>query len=475
MLGNRLPIRWRVTAAFAAVLTLVLFATGAFVFARMSHELDDALEASLQVRAREVSAQVDRPGLPLSEPGAPTLEADEYVAQILRSDGSVVAASTFAGLTLVEGSRLVAALRGPVLWDRPGDDLLDEDLRLLAIPVARDGGTFVVVVGASLDERNEALATLLIIEVLGLTAALLAASAAGYVMTGLALRPVEALRARADEITLSDLAAPERPRLPVPPAADETSALGRTLNTMLDRLAEARATERAALDRERRFVAEASHQLRTPLTIITSEVELAQLASSDHDAQAEALRSIGEEADRMARLADQLVLLAAGDEQRLVGPREPVAVGDLLLAASERHRAHAAELGRSITVRADSGLAVPADRARLEVALDSLVENALQHGAGDIEVSGSGTGREVVLSVRDRGPGFPAAVAAEAFERFRRGSRSSGTGLGLAIVQAVARAHGGQATIEPGTEGNTVSISLPSRPAGGSRAVVPPR
>ncbi|HEV2931083.1 MAG TPA: hypothetical protein VGW74_20570, partial [Propionibacteriaceae bacterium] len=164
MVGNRLPIRWRVTAAFAAVLTMVLFATGAFVFARMSHELDDALEASLQVRAREVSAQVDRPGLPLSEPGAPTLEADEYVAQILRSDGSVVAASSFAGLTLVEGSRLVAALRGPILWDRPGDDLLDEDLRLLAIPVTRDGGTFVVVVGTSLDERNEALATLLIIE-----------------------------------------------------------------------------------------------------------------------------------------------------------------------------------------------------------------------------------------------------------------------------------------------------------------------
>ncbi|HEV2893486.1 MAG TPA: HAMP domain-containing sensor histidine kinase [Actinomycetota bacterium] len=177
----------------------------------------------------------------------------------------------------------------------------------------------------------------------------------------------------------------------------------------------------------------------------------------------------------MARLADQLVLLAAGDEQRLVGPREPVAVGDLLQAAAERHRAHAAELGRLITVRADSGLVVPADRARLEVALDSLVENALQHGAGDIELSCSATDREVVLSVRDRGPGFPAAVAAEAFERFRRGSRSSGTGLGLAIVQAVARAHGGQATIEPGTGGNTVSISLPSRPAGGSRAVVPPR
>jgi two-component system, OmpR family, sensor kinase len=462
VIGSRLPIRWRVTAAFAAVLTLVLFATGAFVLARMAHELDDALETNLQVRAGEVAAQVDRPGLPLSRPGAPTLEADENVAQILRPDGSVVAASSFAGVTLVDPARLAAALRGPVLWDRPGDDVLDENLRLLAVPVTGEGGTFVVVVGSSLDERDEALGTLLVVEVVGLTAALVAASAAGYAMTGLALRPVEALRARADEITLTDLAPAERPRLPVPPAADEISALGRTLNTMLDRLAEARATERAALDNERRFVAEASHQLRTPLTIITSEVELAQLASSDHDGQAAALRSIGEEADRMARLADQLLLLAAGDEQRLVGPREPVQVAELLQAAAERQRAQAAALGRSITVRADPGLMVPADPARLEVALDSLVENALQHGAGDVELSGSATEGQVLLSVRDRGPGFPATVAAEAFERFRRGSRSSGTGLGLAIVQAVARAHGGQATIEPTADGSTVSISLPT-------------
>jgi signal transduction histidine kinase len=156
-----------------------------------------------------------------------------------------------------------------------------------------------------------------------------------------------------------------------------------------------------------------------------------------------------------------LVLLAAGDEQRLVGPREPVRVDDLLQAAAERHSARAAELGRSITVRADPGLVVPADRARLEVALDSLVENALQHGAGEIELGGSATDREVVLRVRDRGAGFPAAVAAEAFERFRRGSRSSGTGLGLAIVQAVARAHGGSASIEPTADGGTVSIRLP--------------
>jgi two-component system OmpR family sensor kinase len=402
---HRLPIRWRV--AFTAVLATVVLGIGAFVFWQVDAQLDRALDRSLQARAREVAGLVDQVGPNLNPPGGATLEADEQVAQILRADGTVVAASSFAGVTLLDPGRLQAALAGPVTWDRPGDNVLDEDLRLLAIPVTRLSGTYVVVVGSSLDERNEPLNALLVAEVVGLAVAVLAAGGAGYAVAGLALRPV-----------------------------------------------------REGLQRERRFVAEASHQLRTPLTIITSEVELAQLAGGQ-DAQAAALRSIGEEADRMARLADQLVLLAAGDEERLVGPREPVLVSDLLHAAAERHQAIAAALDRSITVRADPGLVVPADRARLEVALDSLVENALQHGAGNVELSGTATEGQMLLSVRDRGPGFPATVAAAAFERFRRGSRSSGTGLGLAIIQAVARAHGGEAAIEPTADGSTVSISLP--------------
>jgi signal transduction histidine kinase len=391
----------------------VVLGIGAFVFWQVSAQLDRALDRSLQARAQEVAGLVDQVGPNLTSPGGGALEADEQVAQILRADGTVVAASSFAGVTLLDPGRLQAALAGPVTWDRPGDDALDEDLRLLAIPVVTSSGSYVVVVGTSLDERNEPLTALLVAEVVGLAVAVLAAGGAGYAIAGLALRPV-----------------------------------------------------REALQRERRFVAEASHQLRTPLTIITSEVELAQLEGSQ-DAQAAALRSIGEEADRMARLADRLVLLAAGDEQRLVGQWEPVQVDHLLQATAERHSARAAAFGRSITVRADPGLVVPADRARLEVALDSLVENALLHGAGEVELGGTATDREVVLSVRDRGAGFPATVAAEAFERFRRGSRSSGTGLGLALVQAVARAHGGSASIEPTEDGSTVSISLPSHPAGG--------
>lgn len=228
MIFSRLPLRWRVTATFAGVLALVLVALGAFVLWRMSAALDQSLDRGLQVRAGEVAALVDQPGLALFPPGGPTLEADEHVAQILTPDGTVLAASSFAGLTLVDPPRLQAALAGPVRWDRPGDAALDEDLRLLARPVVRSGETYVVVVGSSLDERDETLTTLLVTGLVGLAVALLAAVAAGYAAAGLALRPV-----------------------------------------------------RAALERERRFVAEASHSLRTPLAVVTTEVELAALGPPD--------------------------------------------------------------------------------------------------------------------------------------------------------------------------------------------------
>jgi len=402
MIIQRLPLRWRVTGAFAGVLVLVLLAVGGFVWWRMSSVLDQALDRDLRARAAEVGALVDQPGLALFPPGGPTLEADEKVAQILHADGTVVAASSFAGLQLVDPPRLHAALEGTVIWDRPGDEALDEDLRLLATPVNRSE-TYVVVVGSSLDERNEALTALLGTGLVGVAVALLAAVAAGYATAGLALSPV-----------------------------------------------------RAALTRQRRFVAEASHQLRTPLAVITTEVELAELAP-DPATQAAALHSVGEEARRLTRLTDQLLLLVAHDERRLVSVRQQLPVPALLEAVAARHRRAVADHGRRITVTAEPGLIAYADEDRLASALDALVENALWHGVGIVALTGAAAGRTVLLRVQDEGGGF----ASSTIERFRRGPGSTGSGLGLSIVQAVAEAHGGQASVGPNS---SVTITLPAAP-----------
>ena len=144
------------------------------------------------------------------------------------------------------------------------------------MPVQARGESFIVVVTDSLDERAQTLASAFAVEVIGLAAALIASCGIGYWVSGLALRPVERLRQRAAAISGDDLADAKRAPLPVSPVDDEIGRLGRTLNDMLDRIGRAQAAQEDALAQQRRFLADASHQLRTPLAIIKAEVELAE-------------------------------------------------------------------------------------------------------------------------------------------------------------------------------------------------------
>lgn len=323
----------------------------------------------------------------------------------------------------------------------------------------------VVVVATSNDERAEALSALLALEVAGLGLALVVSGAVGYVVAGLALGPVEAMRRRAesitdDSITDGSMTGLDGALLPTPPADDELGRLGATLNSMLDRLRRARVAERAALETERRFVAQAGHQLRTPLTIMKAELELALL---DRDAPApvrRALVSTAEEIDRLVRLADHLLRSAADDGRAL--RREPLRVAALLDVVADRHRRRPDAAGRSIRTVVAPGLVVDGDRLGLDQAVDNLVDNALVHGAGGIELSADPGPAGVRITVRDQGPGFPPGFAPHAFERFRRGSPTGpGSGLGLAIVDAVAEAHGGRAFVVDGGPGAAVVLVLP--------------
>jgi len=320
-----------------------------------------------------------------------------------------------------------------------------------------------VVVTDSLDERAQTLASTLGVEIVGLTAALLASCGVGYWVSGLALRPVEDLRRRSAAISGDDLAAAERAPLPVSRVTDEIGRLGLTLNDMLDRIGRAQAAQRDALEQQRRFLADASHQLRTPLAIIKAEVELAQSGTTKGDDLQAALTSVGEETDRLTRLTEQLLVLAAADEQRLSLNRESVKLGDLLDQVAERGRGRAQLQGRTITVDSD-GTAISADRQRLEYALGNLMDNALTHGAGDMELVGSRDGDVVELLVRDHGAGFSDSYLAHPFVRFApTASTGRGTGLGLAIVQAITAAHGGVVSLA-NDAGASVTLSLPIDP-----------
>jgi len=269
---RKLPIRWRVTATFAAASAVVLAAVGIFLNWQFEAKLDQAMERGLWARSAEIVPLAAGAEASLSSSPNPNLEADESIAQILTSNGTVLAASAYANVRLLTDDQLRAAAGGPVLEDRAGDEALDESIRLLAFPVPNGDAVRVVVVGTSLDERNEALSALGTLEVVGFALALASSSVVGYWVTGLALRPVELLRQRAETITADELALLDRAALPEPPVDDELGRLGATLNSMLQRIRSAQITERRAIEKDRAFVADASHQLRTPLTIIKSRL-----------------------------------------------------------------------------------------------------------------------------------------------------------------------------------------------------------
>jgi two-component system OmpR family sensor kinase len=230
-------------------------------------------------------------------------------------------------------------------------------------------------------------------------------------------------------------------RLPVPTAKDEVGRLAETLNGMLQRL-------ETALRRERAFVSDASHELRTPLARLRTELELALRRPRSERELEEALRSAACESDRLARLAEDLLVLARADEDGLPLRRAPVAARDVVTRVAERFAGEAGTAARAIAVEAAEGLGLAADAVRLEQALGNLVANALGHGRGTIRMTAAEHDGRVEFHVIDEGPGFPPQFVPRAFERFARADEArsgGGAGLGLAIVDVIAKAHGGSA------------------------------
>ncbi len=467
---NRLPIRWKLTLAFTLALTIVLTAVGVFLHFQLSTDVDHEIERDLRTRAAQLSGLLMRePISSLPTAASEQLEPDETIAQILTPTGGVVAATAYPDVHLLTPEQLRDAAVGEIFVDRQGDDQLDESLRVFAMPVSARDENFIVVVTDSLDERAQTLASTLGVEIVGLIAALIASCGVGYWVTGLALRPVEDLRRRAALISGDDLI-DERAPLPVSPVQDEIGRLGRTLNDMLDRIGQAQAAQRGALEQQRQFLADASHQLRTPVAIIKAEVELAQSGTTQGDDLQAAMISIGEETDRLSRLTEQLLLLAAADEQQLSLSREAIPLRQLLNEVADRARGRAQLQSRTISVDSEQTTIV-ADRQRLEYALGNLMDNALTHGAGDMALVGKRVGDSVTIEVRDHGAGFSDNYLAHPFVRFApTASTGRGTGLGLAIVQAITEAHGGIVSVA-NDAGASVTLSLPKDPA---RPVVAP-
>jgi two-component system, OmpR family, sensor kinase len=441
-----LPIRAKLTVAFGLAMLLMLSGAALFVYLRLQADLDERIEATLRAR---VAVLVDAPGEP-SLTDVALEDPEETFVQLLSSDGAVLGSvGTVRGPALVP-DEVRRAGRDAVTGERilPG---VDGPARLFAHADVSDRSR-IVVVGQSLVDRNDELANVVSSFALGGAAATLLASGIGYLLATLAFAPVEAMRRRASEVSLRQ---PDQ-RLPLPGARDEIHRLGETLNEMLARL-------RDAFERESRFVADASHELRTPIAVVKAELEAALRVTGDGSPAHPSLVAASEECDRLIQLAeDLLVLTRAADGQLPVRP-VPTGVTELLCGVQERFADRAARRGRVIRTAAED-LRVCADPVRLRQALSNLVDNALRHGTGDVSLAARNSGEFVEIDVSDEGAGFPAEISARAFDRFSRGARArtgDGVGLGLAIVAAIAAAHGGSAEIAGGAP-TTLRLRLPA-------------
>jgi len=450
---SRLPIRLRLTLAFAVALAFLLAVAGLLLHQQLAGSLDHTIAHGLRARAADVAALVAQAdtGLREAPPQALTGAGNDF-AQVLDARGRVLDQTPGLGRAplLTPGQR--RAVRGdPLRIERTFRG--GEPVRLLVVPIYAQDQQLFVVVGTSLRPRDGALAGLRRELLIGAPIALLLVSLVGYAFAAAALRPVERMRARADALSEADL----DEQLPVPATRDELARLGHTLNDLLARL-------RNALERERSFVADASHELRGPLALLRAEIELALDQPRRRGELEGALRSCADEVDRLSHLADDLLLLARLD--RGVLPIRATAVDGVALFESlaVRFEQRARATGRHIHVDAGTHV-LSADPMRLEQALANLIENALRHGGGDVHVYAVDAGDSVELHVTDEGPGFPPGFLQGAFQRFSRADNAragGGAGLGLAIVAQIAAAHHGSAGAANRSEGGTdVWLSIP--------------
>lgn len=450
---SRLSIRARLAISYAAAMLAVLAVGGLFTYVYLGDQLQESLDTSLRARGDDLatlaatsarSGSVDLSALPSSEEG---------FSQLLRPDGGIIS-STLEGSDepVLDPEEIRRAISETVVVERPVAGV-EGEARILARPVVAGEESLLAVVAASTDDRREALTVLSTAFLIGAPIAVLVASLVGYLLAGRAMRPVAAIRERAEQISL----AASGERVPTPAAQDEIRELAETLNAMLARI------ERG-IERERVFVADASHELRTPLANLSAELELAGRPGRGEADLRGAIASGAEEVERLSSLAEDLLVIARAEGGRMPIKLETVEVATLLERVASRFQGRAGD--RSIAVEEGGCGIASLDPQRVEQALGNCVDNALRHGIGTIGLRCIPEPAGVTLEVTDEGPGIPKDFAAEAFERFSRAERgrtSEGSGLGLAIVRLIARAHGGEASVAGRSgQGTAVRIFLPS-------------
>jgi len=436
-------VRFRTACAGVAVVGVALLVGAAALVASLHAVLVREVRAAASLQAAEAARVLQADG----DPVAAVSGDDDVVLQVLGPAGEVLAATPEAA-----GQPALARLAPG--QSREVEVAFDDDT-FLAVSVAADGGR-TVLVAHSLDAVAESTGALAGLLAVGVPVVLFVVGATTWRLVGRALAPVDAIRAEVDSISAAQL----HRRVPQPPARDEVGRLAGTMNQMLDRLERART-------RERRFIADASHELRSPIAAIRQHAEVA-LAHPDGLPAGELARTAYAESLRMQALVEDLLLLAQADEHTLPLRRRPVDLDDLVLEEVRRLRAVAAAV--TVDPGGVSAARVEGDPAALRRVLHNLGDNAARHARSRVAFALSEQDGWAQLHVDDDGPGVPAADRSRIFERFvrldeARTRTGGGSGLGLAIVAEVVTAHGGAVVVADAPLGGArMTVRLPLSP-----------
>jgi signal transduction histidine kinase len=452
----RHSLRARLTMLASLVVAAGLVAGSLLLLGSLQRSLVDSLDTTAKQRAQDVAALVDSGRLP--DP-IPVAGAGTVQVQVVDVERRVLAASV--------GSDRAVPLLGPAELQRArdrrprflaGSRVGERDpLRVVAWPAGGAAQPLTVIAAVSVTSVEGSLRVVELGLLVGGPLLLALFAGIAWAAVGRALRPVEALRRGAEEITGGG----ESARLPLPEARDEIHRLGVTLNRMLERLEEAGR-------RQRGFVADAAHELRSPLASMRAQLEVA----GAHPERVDTARLAGgvlADTLRLGRIVEDLLALARLDERPASVLAGELELGEVAREVAERLPREGAE----VVLALDGGTRVRGDRHALGRVVQNLLDNAVRHAASRVELSVGAEGGLAVLSVTDDGPGIPPADRERVFERFTRlddarARDQGGAGLGLAIAREIVRAHGGELTAEGGAEGARLVVRLPAeaRPAG---------
>ncbi len=473
-----MTIRLRLTLVYSAILMLTLLVFGVLLYTIQSQDTLNKLKQDLRASSLKFNETLSSRPIPVPPEGEiPTPPpatfnqfSDEEVfrsvrereiLRILDENGNLLA-SPFGqqedALPLSDSALAVLQQNSDVfeISEASGEQLL-----IYNRPIIRNGElVFIIQVARSLTERNRTLQSLAYtLSIIGFVM-LVVAFGVGWVLSGLALRPIDRMTKTAQEI------GEERDfsrRVSYSGKQDEVGKLANTFNLMLARLQTAYQRVEHALEQQRNFVSDVSHELRTPLTTLRGNLGLLlHKPPVPEDIQEDIVSDMVDESDRMIRLVNELLMLAHADAGRSLA-KEPVAINPIIEETTRQANYLAKD--RQIHLALDQEVDIQGDRDALKQIILILVDNAIKYSQKDIRVTSELTEKQVIISVEDQGQGIPEEDLHRVFDRFYRAEENSiiqGFGLGLPIAKSLVEAMNGTIGIESNVgKGSKVTVTFP--------------